>query len=171
MEFGKRLRIKRLAMGLTLTQLGEMVGCSHSAISNIETGKSNGGRGVATKLKKAMKLRGGASVDKAPKKARKARREAVGAGSPIAHGLLPLTDAINALVKKLGDVEAVLIAAHLAPFAPEKTALVPPVAVQRATTEAMTKGIARNGLRKPLASNSLDPVIGARLMPITLGGA
>ena len=170
MEFGKRMRKKRKALGLTLVELGEKVGYSHAALGAIETGRSNGRRGSLAAIKAFLGMRGGAMGKKAVKAPRKPK-----APAPVTDSLAPLLaslDALRASVDRLQDsVDAITGALWdrdvLKGFKPAPSAsLVPPVEVQRANTEAMTQGIARNGLRRPLASNSLDPVLGARLMPV-----
>lgn len=177
MQFGERMRAKRKAMGLTLVELGERVGCSHSALSMLETGKSAGGKGTAARVKKILGLRGEATMakDKKPAKAPrkpKAAPEAIGRADATLTALGLLLGGLNRLADSVDRM-----AEAMAPKPPAvDPLLVPSVAEQRARTEAMTKEMAQNGLRKPKlpptlgvrqASNSLDAALGATLLPVT----
>lgn len=153
MEFGKRMRIKRKMLKWSQADLGDKVGVVASVICRIENGYDCRPKTLAA-IKKILGLRGGALVPKKPKptKAPKAKD--------------PVVAALAEISESLSSIRALLVAAAQA--APS---LVPPVAEQRRITEAMTQGIAKNGLRRPLHSNSLDQQPGVRLMPSVGAGA
>jgi DNA-binding XRE family transcriptional regulator len=165
MTFGERMRAKRKAAGLTLVELGEKVGYSHAALSALETGRSNGGRGCAKAVKAFLGLRGGKMAKtkkpaKAPRKPKAAPEAMERADATLtALGLL-----LGGLTRLADSVDR--MAEAMAPKPPDLS-LVPSVAEQRARTEAMTAGIAQNGLRRPLASNSLDHSPGVPVLPVT----
>jgi transcriptional regulator with XRE-family HTH domain len=178
MEFGQRMRAKRKALGLTLAELGEKVGVSSPNLSKIERGQA-ARRGTLAKIKGFLGLRGGVSVGKAKKAPRRPRKAPAAAKVPSTvmdaiATLIVSIDRLRASVDTLReDLKWVTPMAVVPPPTPDcrpspDLSLVPSVEEQRAKTEEMTRGIAKNGLRRPLrpyGSNSLDPVVGARLMP------
>lgn len=146
MEIGKRAKKKRKALGLTLRQMAEKVGISAATLNRFEAWTMNPHAKTLAAIKAALGLRGGVKVGR-PKKAKTPRKTPKDDIGPLFEAY-DLATAINRL------------AASLEALALEPTSslpLVPPVAEQRRATEAMTQGIARNGLRRPLASNSPGP--------------
>lgn len=173
MEIGMRIKKKREAMGMTRAQLAAKIGCSPERISQFERGRipKRMGGGVMARLKRVLKVRarGVAKPARNAKVPRSGRVVSTNGPDTVLASMGLLLAGINRLAASLDGLSEWFGKSAIIDTRPSPDlSLVPSVKVQKAMTEAMTQGIAKNGLRRPLASNSLDSIPpNGVLLPVT----